>query len=159
MARKAKFKANDQVTYAGQRSLFISPKGQYEYRSKHVVDLIDATGLSFENRVPVINVQHYEIEVATAPAKIYQNIEQSIGQVTTNIYQRVIYEAGTTNSLTVDVYDVLEAFQVTCPALQHLTKKALCVGIRGHKDTEQDLKDIIASAQRALQLHYNRMGI
>lgn len=53
----------------------------------------------------------------------------------------------------VDVYDVLKAFEVTCPALQHLIKKALCVGIRGHKDTAQDLQDIIDSAERAMELH------
>lgn len=53
----------------------------------------------------------------------------------------------------VDVYDVLKAFEVTCPALQHLIKKALCVGIRGHKDEAQDLQDIIDSAQRAMELY------
>ena len=36
--------------------------------------------------------------------------------------------------VTVDVYDVLKAFEVTNPALQHLIKKALCAGLRGHKD-------------------------
>lgn len=54
---------------------------------------------------------------------------------------------------TVDVYDVLKAFEVTCPALQHLIKKALCVGIRGHKNEAQDLQDIIDSAQRAMELY------
>jgi hypothetical protein len=52
----------------------------------------------------------------------------------------------------VDVYDVLQAFNVTNPALQHLIKKALCVGIRGHKTKQQDLQDIIDSAIRAKEL-------
>lgn len=52
----------------------------------------------------------------------------------------------------VDVYDVLQAFDVTNPALQHLIKKALCVGIRGHKTKQQDLQDIIDSAIRAKEL-------
>lgn len=43
----------------------------------------------------------------------------------------------------VDVYDVLAAFKVTNPALQHLVKKALAVGQRGHKDAETDYQDII----------------
>lgn len=51
-----------------------------------------------------------------------------------------------------DVYDVLKAFEVTNPALQHLIKKALKVGKRGHKDLETDLQDIIDSANRAKQL-------
>lgn len=58
--------------------------------------------------------------------------------------------------VTIDVYDVLEAFNVTCPALQHLIKKALCVGLRGHKSPERDLKDIVESANRALSMGTNR---
>lgn len=54
--------------------------------------------------------------------------------------------------VTIDVYDVLKAFNVTCPALQHLVKKALAVGQRGHKDASEDLKDILASAKRAIEL-------
>lgn len=57
---------------------------------------------------------------------------------------------------TVDVYDVLESFNVTCPALQHLAKKALCAGLRGHKDTMTDLLDIKASADRAIKLEEGR---
>ncbi len=56
----------------------------------------------------------------------------------------------------IDVYDVLEAFNVRCPALQHLIKKALCAGIRGHKTARQDLIDISVSAQRAIELARGR---
>lgn len=52
----------------------------------------------------------------------------------------------------VDVYDVLMAWSVTNPALQHLIKKALQAGCRGHKSREQDLQDIIDSAIRAKEL-------
>jgi hypothetical protein len=58
--------------------------------------------------------------------------------------------------VTVDVYDVLEAFNVTCPALQHLIKKALCSGLRGHKTLERDLKDIVESSERALSMGISR---
>lgn len=54
--------------------------------------------------------------------------------------------------VTIDVYDVLVAFNVTNPALQHLIKKALAVGERGHKDKNEDLNDILASAKRAIEL-------
>lgn len=64
-----------------------------------------------------------------------------------NKYQRDL------KGVKVDVYDVLKAFNVTCPALQHLAKKALCAGLRGHKDLEIDLNDILASAQRAIELN------
>ena len=56
------------------------------------------------------------------------------------------------DGLVIDVYDVLKAFEVTNPALQHLIKKALCAGLRGHKDIEQDMQDIIDSAIRAKEL-------
>ena len=52
----------------------------------------------------------------------------------------------------IDVYDVLDAWQVQNPALQHLIKKALQPGARGHKSREQDLDDILASAVRAKEL-------
>lgn len=83
---------------------------------------------------------------------------RSAGVQENNKYIRTIYSnkgeiTGTEIKAEVDVYDVLGAFNVTCPALQHLTKKALCVGIRGHKNQEDDLKDIIKSAKRALELY------
>lgn len=62
-------------------------------------------------------------------------------------------------AVTVDVYRVLDAFVVTDPALQHRAKKALCAGLRGHKDREQDLRDIIASAEKALALHLDKMSL
>ena len=52
----------------------------------------------------------------------------------------------------VDVYDVLRAFKVVDPCLQHMAKKVLAVGQRHHKDEHEDLKDILASAKRALEM-------
>lgn len=52
----------------------------------------------------------------------------------------------------VDVYDVLDAWKVTNPALQHMIKKALQLGKRGHKDIIEDCDDIIACALRAKEL-------
>jgi hypothetical protein len=55
----------------------------------------------------------------------------------------------------IDVYDILDAHNVRNPALQHLVKKCLHGGMRGHKSREEDLKDIIASAQRAYEIEFN----
>lgn len=52
----------------------------------------------------------------------------------------------------VDVYDVLFAWKVTNPALQHLIKKALQAGNRGHKDLSTDMQDIVESAIRAAEI-------
>ena len=56
-------------------------------------------------------------------------------------------------AIVVDVYDILKAFAVTCPAMQHLIKKALNLGIRGHKGREQDAKDILSAALRGVDLN------
>lgn len=55
-------------------------------------------------------------------------------------------------SVYADVYDVLKAWDVRNPALQHLIKKALQAGNRGHKDLMEDLQDILDSAKRAIEL-------
>lgn len=55
----------------------------------------------------------------------------------------------------IDVYDILQAWRVMNPALQHLIKKALQCGARGHKSKLEDLNDIIASAKRALEIEKN----
>lgn len=52
----------------------------------------------------------------------------------------------------VDVYDVLLAFGVTNPAMQHALKKMLAPGQRGVKDTIQDMKEAIQSIERAIEL-------
>jgi len=52
----------------------------------------------------------------------------------------------------VDVYDVLVAFGVTCPARQHAVKKLLCAGERGKGDTEQDLKEAASAVARAIEI-------
>ena len=61
------------------------------------------------------------------------------------------------NGKKADVYTILEAFEVTCPALQHLAKKVLKCGRRGHKDELEDLNNIIASANRAKELYHERV--
>ena len=53
----------------------------------------------------------------------------------------------------VDVYRVLDAFPTTNPQLQHISKKSLAAGLRGHKTTLQDLIDIRDSAISAIVAH------
>lgn len=55
-------------------------------------------------------------------------------------------------STNVDVYDILKAFNVVNPATQHAIKKLLCAGDRGYKDKVQDLKEALASIERAIEL-------
>ncbi len=57
----------------------------------------------------------------------------------------------------IDVYDVLEMFEVTNPASQHAIKKLLMPGKRGAKDTVQDLKEARDSIVRAIELETDRL--
>ena len=52
----------------------------------------------------------------------------------------------------VDVYDVLVAFNVTCPAIGHALKKLLAPGKRVAKDRATDLNESIQSIKRAIEL-------
>ena len=73
-------------------------------------------------------------------------------------YDKTINGKYGTGSCTVDVYRILDGFNVTNPQLQHLIKKALNVGVRGHKDERQDLIDILHSAQSALDMFDDKNG-
>lgn len=81
--------------------------------------------------------------------KEFERMEARVKPSDGNKYHREIHDIQGNESITVDVYSVLAAFEVTNPALQHLIKKALCAGLRGHKNEIADMTDIIESAYRA----------
>lgn len=56
----------------------------------------------------------------------------------------------------VDVYAVLEAFAVTCPARAHCVKKLLCAGQRGKGSCLDDLASAQAALARAVELERER---
>lgn len=49
---------------------------------------------------------------------------------------------------TIDVYRVLQLFDVTDPCLQHSIKKLLCAGQRGAKTQDQDIQEAIDTLHR-----------
>lgn len=75
-------------------------------------------------------------------------------------YHRAVlgWEEGTGKpvDVLVDVYAVLDAFQVEDPAVSHAVKKLLAAGVRGPKDFEQDLREAYESIGRAIQMHRRR---
>lgn len=62
------------------------------------------------------------------------------------------------SSTSIDVYDVLVAWDVRNPAIQHAIKKLLQPGNRGHKDTIQDLVEAIQSIERGIVIERNSIG-
>lgn len=69
-----------------------------------------------------------------------------VDDLSKNKYQREV------PSTTIDVYDVLKAFNVTNPATAHAVKKLLAPGQRGVKDEKQDLTEAMDSIKRAIEL-------
>lgn len=61
-------------------------------------------------------------------------------------YHRII------KGVEVDIYDILVAWGVTCPARQHAIKKMLMAGERGAKGVVQDLDEAIQATERAKEL-------
>lgn len=59
----------------------------------------------------------------------------------------------------IDIYRVLELFGVTCPVAQHVIKKAVAAGQRGHKDLKRDWDDIADSAVRRLEMMREDSGL
>lgn len=59
----------------------------------------------------------------------------------------------------VDVYRVLDAFNVTSSPTQHRIKKDLVTGRRGHKDHRQDLVDIVESAKAELLMYDQKQAL
>lgn len=56
------------------------------------------------------------------------------------------------NETHVDVYWVLQAWNVTSAPVAHAIKKLLCAGNRGHKQRKADLEESLHSLQRAIEL-------
>lgn len=70
-------------------------------------------------------------------------------------YLRKIQSAnGTPNGayIEVDVYEVLVAFDVTCPATAHAIKKLLAAGTRGKGNRLSDLVRAQAAISRAIDM-------
>jgi len=60
-------------------------------------------------------------------------------------------------SVAIDVYDIIKAYEITNPALQHAIKKLLVAGGRGGgKSWKQDLQEAQWSIDRAIELMENK---
>lgn len=72
-------------------------------------------------------------------------------------YLRTIHSAdGVGGPIKVDVYCVIEAFDVRCPALCHALKKILACGQRGKGSRIDDIHGVFDAMWRALELEKQR---
>lgn len=93
-----------------------------------------------------------EVIKAISEAMKVTSLDDSYKTYTINIDDRPSKYSRPCKGISLDVYDVLQAFAVTNPATQHAIKKLLCAGLRGHKDKMQDLTEALKSIERAIEL-------
>jgi hypothetical protein len=74
-----------------------------------------------------------------------------------NKYEKTFYSTDS-QEFSADVYSVLDAFGVSCPAVQHAVKKLLMPGQRGAKSELQDLDEALVSVCRAIDMARARLG-
>lgn len=96
-----------------------------------------------EHPKTAIELQAEEVGIPE-PVRLVDDGQNKVAS--SNKYQRTI------KGITVDVYDVLKAFGVTCQARGHAIKKLLMAGQRGHKDEAQDLREAVQAIERSIQL-------
>lgn len=77
----------------------------------------------------------------------------------THTGSKYLREIGRNDSGRSDVYDVLKAFEVVCPARQHAIKKLLCAGLRGKGGEAQDLTEALDAVRRAVELNGTNQNV
>lgn len=81
----------------------------------------------------------------------HRNINEHGGAKYRRVIQGLVGTPNCDRPVTVDIYKVLVAFGVTCPALQHAAKKILCAGLRGKGTITEDIKGAMDALFRALE--------
>ena len=118
----------------------------YNEESKKWMECSDIVDLdSFQNILWQRHTQPEELPFMDSLNDQYAEIEQ--------VRKHRHYFKDVSNIAEIDVYTVLKLFDVTDPCLQHIVKKALCAGKRGHKDMMEDLQNIVDTAIRAVELN------
>ena len=117
--------------------------------SRKVVDIHKSENGSFSVG-GVVNVCEHD-EIVYTSSQYVEAIEKEVPDlkdVRSKYDVQIVGKDGV--KTTVDVYRVLNAFEVHDAATQHAIKKLLAAGKRGHKDYVQDLKEAIASVELAI---------
>ena len=105
------------------------------------IDQVLSTNIEFEEA-------HQQVVQATEVSEEEEEAFVAMSDKKVSKYDKLIKSKFDASYVTADVYEVLKAWNVTNPALQHLIKKALQAGDRGHKSITEDMNDIVADVVR-----------
>ena len=137
----------DEVQDKGLCSDCISKLPKIE--SRKVVDIHKSENGSFSVGSVVNMCEHDEIVYTSS--QYVEAIEKEVPDLKDVRHKYDVQIVGKDGvKTTVDVYRVLNSFDVHDAATQHAIKKLLAAGKRGHKDYVQDLKEAIASIELAI---------
>ena len=100
----------------------------------------------------LMSQENLENIIVSDHQKTRQKVESLLGYKPddANPYNR--YFKDVSNLQAIDVYKVLELFEVKSHAVGHAIKKLLVAGSRGAKDEKQDIEEAIASLKRHLEI-------
>ena len=141
-------------------NFFYKDNFKYTYRDKWVETAYCGMNLEIRQKMPVLWQRHTQPEELPFVDSLPE-FEHGFGASSLNDQYAEIeqvrkhrhYFKDVSNIAEIDVYVVLKLFEVTDPCLQHIVKKALCAGKRGHKDMMEDLQNIVDTAIRAVELN------
>ena len=117
----------------------------FEYESCSLIEMRPDNWKEGEKRMEPIVQNGNEVEYHAE----LENTREHYAELENN---RSKYHREIKKDVSVDVYDVLSAFEVVNPAMQHALKKMLAPGKRGAKDAIQDMQEAIQSIKRAIEL-------
>lgn len=107
-------------------------------------DKFESTCIFFKTSIEIIRDDFNNHTHTGAPTKQTNKYKRKISEIPIGGKYVVTIE--------IDIYDVLKAWNVTNPAIQHAIKKLLQPGDRGHKDKLTDLREASKSIDRGIEL-------
>jgi len=99
------------------------------------------------------NFDKYKAELDFLSDSDFNNVLPSLSQAESidkgAKYMVLMRNRRTGETIMVDIYDVLEAFKITCSAMAHALKKLLMPGKRGAKSYDKDCDEAINSVEQS----------
>lgn len=146
----------DPITITAQQAMAIAISAQYR---TYIMDSGYRLGALTEETNP--NRKHgigptffgIPVEVVVKDKPMAKTIDQHEGK---KYLRRIVSAQDNQVVALVDVYAVLTAFGVTCPARAHAIKKLLCCGNRDKGSEMADLLGVEAAVARAIELQAER---
>lgn len=156
-----KIRVNNEAESKEVQELFFKLGASHGNGDHHAVMVSEAIGLAVIdglinfvfNEIVFFDIkQCKEITLPELRAMVKPSINDQYAKIE-EVRQHSHYFKDVSSLNEIDVYMVLKLFNVTDPCLQHIAKKALCAGQRGHKDFKKDLQDILDTAKRAVEIN------